>query len=118
MMYFDGRPLRIAEFCQFIHSMVDEAEKVMCDKLLFGNGNRLHSVNLSNLRDDVNVANIKNSFVSNLENDLLEGREKMITALKNSTAWSKMMSVESDFSSGRGELRSMKQRWKCSWNTY
>ena len=95
-MYFDGRPLRISEFCQFIHKIIDAAEKVLCEMLLFGDTKRLATMNLSELRDDFNVENIKHSFVSDPDNNLTGERKRMMDLLRDSGAWNKMMKVEAD----------------------
>lgn len=95
-MYFDGRPLRIKEFRGFIQSIIDMMERILCEDLLFGNTERLATMDLSGLRDDVNIANIKHSFVMDPENGLLEGRERMMEGLKKSRVWDKMVKMEAD----------------------
>lgn len=92
----DGRSLKILEFCQFVHSVIDLAEKMLCEILLFGDTRRLATMNLSKLRDDFNVANIKHSFVSHPDNGLIEGRKRMMSLLRNSGAWNKMIKMETD----------------------
>jgi hypothetical protein len=82
MMYVDGRPLRIMEFHGFIQSMIEAAEKILCEDLLFGDTERLDAMDLSKLRDDVKFADIKHSFVMDPENGLLEGRERMMEGLQ------------------------------------
>jgi hypothetical protein len=63
-MYFDGQPLRVEEFRQ-LHSFCHRSgrERVMCESLLFGDTERIAMVDLSKLRDDVNVPNVKHSLV-------------------------------------------------------
>jgi len=84
--YFDVRPLGVEGFRRFIHSMIEAAESVMCEDLLFGDTERLDTMDMWNLRDDVNVPNVKHSFISVKENGLSRGRERMLRLLKRSTA--------------------------------
>jgi hypothetical protein len=94
-MYFDGRPLRITEFCGFrVESIIDVAEKTPCQDVLFGDTERLAGVDLSKLRAHVNVEDMKHSFVMDPDNCLLEGREMMMEGLKKSRVWDKMMKME------------------------
>jgi len=90
-MYFDGRPLGVEGFRGFIHSTIEAAERLLCEDLLFGDTERLGTVDLWKLRDDVNVPNVKHSFISVEENGLSGGRERMMKLLKRSNKWKKML---------------------------
>ena len=109
-MYFDGRPLRVEGFRQFIHSIIEAAERVMCESLLFGDTERMAMVEPPKLRDDVNVPNVKHSFVSVEENGLSGGQERMLRLLKSSYAWKKMLRKDTDglhwIASGMGNYAS------------
>jgi len=114
-MYFDGRRLTVEGFCGFIHSMVEAAERVICEDLLFGDRERLGMVDLWKVRDDVNAPNIKHSFISVEENGLLGGRKRMMQLLRRSGRWKKMLKGESNglewMASGIREYESAVERF-------
>jgi hypothetical protein len=93
-MYFDGRPLGVEGFGGFIHLTIEAAERLMCEDLLFGDTERLGRADLWKLRDDVNVPNVKHSFISVEENGLSGGRERMMKLLRRSARWKKMLMEE------------------------
>jgi len=95
-MYVDGRPLRVEGFRHFIHSTIEEAERVVCERLLFGDTERLATMDLSMLRDNINVPDVKHSFVSMEQNGLSGGQERMLQLLKSSPTWKKMLKKEVD----------------------
>jgi hypothetical protein len=71
-------------------------------------------MNLSTLRDNVNLPNMKHSFISMEENGLSGGRERMLWSLKSSPMWKKMLRKEGDelqwISSGIADYESVVER--------
>jgi len=94
MMYFDGRPLKVEEVRGFIHGIIEAAEEVLCEKLLFGGEERLKRMDLGKIKDEVNNPNLGHTFVKDPDNGMVGGRERMMELLKKSGAWDKMMTVE------------------------
>jgi superfamily II DNA helicase RecQ len=93
-MFFDGHPLTLDGFRQFIHYIVQDAERTICESLMFGDVEVLAKLDLMRLRDNVNIPNINYSFIMDTKNDLLNGRERMMSLLKKSPCWRTMYKTE------------------------
>ena len=93
---FDGRPLCMDRFRGFIQSLISAAEEILSRDLLFGDGERVKSMDLSLLTDDVNIENIDYSFVCERNNGLQGGHNRMLARLAKSDALTRLVGAGAD----------------------
>ena len=94
-MYFDGKSLAMVKFREFVTSLIDEAEELLCKKLLFSdNLSIVREKDLTKLEDDMNNKNILFSFIDEPGNKLSGGRERILGNLQKSTKWKAMVREE------------------------
>ena len=96
-MYHRGKPLAIAKLRDFVGGLIDSAEDLMCEELLFqADHSRVRGMDLTSLIDDMNESQAGYSFLSEKSNKLLGGRARMMARLRASSAWEDMVSVETE----------------------
>jgi hypothetical protein len=95
-MYFDGRALEIKRWKKFVQDLVEDAEELLNDKLLFQSGRYIDAINLHEYVDNPNLSDAGHYFALDKEDALNEGRRRVMGNLRKSKKWDKMVVVEGD----------------------
>jgi hypothetical protein len=91
-VYLDDSAIIIQEFREFIRSLILDAQKIMIEVLLFGDGKWLEGLDLYSMADNPNVSNIEYSFIVELDGGIKEGRRRMMERLRSEPGrWEKWM---------------------------
>jgi len=94
-MYFDGKPLAMVKFRDFITELIDIAEGLLCKELLFCKDlSWVRELNLTKLEDDMNNQTTGFSFLDERGNRLSGGRERVIMNLKQLPVWETLTRIK------------------------